>query len=513
MAAELKPYRAYKDSGVEWLGAVPAHWDVRHLGRFGRLFKGGGGTKEDERESGVPCVRYGDLYTQHQFFITATRACVTPELAKTVYSAIRYGDVLFAGSGETIDEIGKSAVNLIHDPACCGGDVIILRPSIDADARFLGYVMDCAATARQKACIGRGFTVVHIYSSDLKYVTVAMPSLPEQAAIVRFLAHADRRIRRYICAKQKLIALLEEHEHAIIHQAVTGRIDVRTGRPYPVYKDARLDWSPRLPEHWDDVTLGIGTESIQTGPFGSQLHAGDYVSGEIPVINPSHLIRGTIHPDLSVTISRAKATELSRHALQVHDIVMARRGEVGRCALVTESESGWLCGTGSIRIRPRLGAFAPVYLAQLLSASLVKRVLDGASIGATMDNLNPGIVTRLRLPQPPLSQQVAIAGYLSRITVALGKARETVRRQILALECYRARLVVDVVTGKLDVRAVSGLPDVDPSGADGDLDDDPARHPDSVVGGPADDPGLVPTVVDEERSVPAAAAADLTDDG
>ena len=117
MVAELKPYPDYKDSGVEWLGAVPAHWEVRHLGRIGRLFKGGGGTKEDTRESGVPCVRYGDLYTQHQFFITTTRACVTTELAKLVYTPIRYGDVLFAGSGETIDEIGKSAVNLIPGPA------------------------------------------------------------------------------------------------------------------------------------------------------------------------------------------------------------------------------------------------------------------------------------------------------------------------------------------------------------------------------------------------------------
>ena len=225
MAAALKPYPAYKDSGVEWLGAVPAHWEVRRLGSVGRFFKGGGGTKEDEREAGVPCVRYGDLYTQHQFFITATRACVTAELADTVYTPIRYGDVLFAGSGETLDEIGKSAVNLIPGPACCGGDVIILRPDIDADARFLGYAMDCATTARQKARIGRGFTVVHIYSSELKYVTVAFPSLPEQAAIVRFLGHAERRIRRYIRAKQRLIALLEESRTVLINDVVARGLD------------------------------------------------------------------------------------------------------------------------------------------------------------------------------------------------------------------------------------------------------------------------------------------------
>ena len=220
MAAELKPYRAYKDSGVEWLGAVPTHWEVRHLGRLGRLFKGGGGTKEDERESGVPCVRYGDLYTHHRFFITSSRACVTPERAATVYTPLRYGDVLFAGSGETIDEIGKSAVNLIRGSACCGGDVIIFRPSVRADPRFLGYASDCSSSARQKACMGRGFTVMHIYSSDLKYLAVAFPPLPEQAAIVRFLDYAGRRIRRYIRHQQKLVSLLEEERTSTTLEAI-----------------------------------------------------------------------------------------------------------------------------------------------------------------------------------------------------------------------------------------------------------------------------------------------------
>ena len=222
-----RPYPAYKDSGAEWLGAVPAHWEVRRLGRFGRLFKGGGGTKEDERESGVPWVRYGDLYTRHQFFISATRACVTPELASTVYTAIRYGDVLFAGSGETIDEIGKSAVNLIPGAACCGGDVIILRPSIDADARFVGYAMDCAATARQKASIGRGFTIVHIYSSDLKCVTVAMPSLSEQSAIAGFLDKGTRDTESGINRARRRIELLREYSTRVVADVVTGKIDVR----------------------------------------------------------------------------------------------------------------------------------------------------------------------------------------------------------------------------------------------------------------------------------------------
>ena len=285
-APALKPYPAYRGSGVEWLGEVPAHWEVRQLGRLGRLFKGGGGTKEDEREDGIPCVRYGDLYTHHRSFITASRACVTPELAATTYTPIRYGDVLFAGSGETIDEIGKSAANLIRGTACCGGDVIIFRPSIDADARFLGYATDCSPSARQKARIGRGFTVIHIYSSDLKYMTVAIPPLPEQVAIVRFLDHADRRIRRYIRAKKKLIALLEEQKKAIIHEAVTGKLDVRTGRPYPAYKDSGAEWLGPVPEHWDVRRLKWVTRLQR----GYDLPADQRVPGRFPVVSSGGVI-------------------------------------------------------------------------------------------------------------------------------------------------------------------------------------------------------------------------------
>ena len=264
-ASDPPPYPEYKDSGVEWLGAVPAHWEVRHLGRVGRLFKGGGGTKEDERESGVPCVRYGDLYTHHQFFITASRASVAPELAGTAYTPLRYGDVLFAASGETIDEIGKSAVNLIRGSACCGGDVIIFRPSIRAEPRFLGYASDCPSSARQKSCTGRGFTVMHIYSSDLKYVAIPLPPLPDQAAIVRFLDHADRRIRRYIRAKEKLIALLEEQKQTMIHQAVTGQIDVRERQAVPSLQARRCG------------VAGRGAGALGGNPSGKARHSDGWI--------------------------------------------------------------------------------------------------------------------------------------------------------------------------------------------------------------------------------------------
>ena len=97
----FKPYQKYKESGVEWLGRVPEHWEVRRLRQIGPLLKGSGGTKEDIVESGVPCVRYGDLYTTHSYFIRQARTFVTAERAAD-YFPIRVGDVLFAASGEDL---------------------------------------------------------------------------------------------------------------------------------------------------------------------------------------------------------------------------------------------------------------------------------------------------------------------------------------------------------------------------------------------------------------------------
>ena len=94
-----KPYANTKSSGIDTPGHIPSHWDAVRLGSIGHFFKGGGGTKEDESENGVPCVRYGDLYTNHDYFIHDSRSKIPIEVAAN-YTPVRHGDVLFAGSGE-----------------------------------------------------------------------------------------------------------------------------------------------------------------------------------------------------------------------------------------------------------------------------------------------------------------------------------------------------------------------------------------------------------------------------
>ena len=467
-----KPYPEHKDSGVEWLGAVPAHWEVRHLGRVGRLFKGGGGTKEDERESGVPCVRYGDLYTQHTFFITASRACVAPEVAATVYTPLRFGDVLFAGSGETIDEIGKSAVNLIRGSACCGGDVIIFRSSIRADPRFLGYVSDCPSSARQKTCMGRGFTVVHIYSSDLKYMAIPLPPVPEQAAIVRFLDHVDRRIRRYIRAKEKLIALLEEQKQALIHEAVTGRIDVRTGRPYPAYKDSGVEWLAVVPEHWRLRRLK-DVAAVQTG-----ITLGKDYKGRLTISRP--YLRVANVQDGHLRLIKVKSvdvpvSEAERATLVAGDVLMTEGGDIdklGRGCVWRGEIGGCLHQNHVFAVRCKRPVVNPDFLVRLMESQhgrvyfelTAKRTTNLACTNGTTLRAFPVL-----LPEP--EEQRGMLNAIARHTRALGEAMARTQREIDLMREYRTCLISDIVTGKLDVRETAArLAEVDPLGIEAEPD-------------------------------------------
>ena len=177
----------------------------------------------------------------------------------------------------------------------------------------MGYATDCRPAAAQKAAMGRGITVKHIYGDQLKYLTLALPPLPEQAAIVRFLDYAERRIRRYIRAKQQLITLLEEQKQAVIHQAVTGQIDVRTGRPFPAYKPSGVEWLGDVPVHWDVVPLRRVALDRCDGPFGSGLKSSHYTEEGIRVVRLQNIGHGEFKDSDAAFISPEYYSSLGDH--------------------------------------------------------------------------------------------------------------------------------------------------------------------------------------------------------
>ena len=222
----LDPSVPLKPSGVTWLEDVPAHWDVRQLRNIGRLFKGVGGSKEDATVAGIPCVRYGELYFHYKNFISHPRGFVSAEVAAG-YTPIRFGDVLFAASGERIEEIGKSAVNLFEEPAVCGGDIVILRPTIKVHAAFLGYALDSHSQAYQKATMCRGTTIKHIYPDELRGLYFCLPPIPEQEAITLKLDDELRSSNLAVSHLEREIELLTEYRTRLVADVVIGKLDVR----------------------------------------------------------------------------------------------------------------------------------------------------------------------------------------------------------------------------------------------------------------------------------------------
>ena len=173
---------------------APSGWTVEPLTNLGRFLKGRGGSKKDEEPRGVPVVRYGELYTRHNDVIRGFHSFVSPVRA-SAYTPLHVGDVLFAGSGETQAEIGKSAVFLGPEPAHASGDVLILRPGHRVDPLFLGYATNGPDAVMQKSRTGQGSSVIHIYTHNLEKLTLPVPPLPEQKKIAAILSSVDEAIQ------------------------------------------------------------------------------------------------------------------------------------------------------------------------------------------------------------------------------------------------------------------------------------------------------------------------------
>lgn len=159
-----------------------------------------------------------------------------------------------------------------------------------------------------------------------------------------------------------------------------------------------------LPSRWEWVRFSDYAVDIATGPFGSMIHQSDYVVNGVPLINPSHMINDRIVPDMGISISEEMAKQFESYSLADGDIVMARRGEVGRIALVTKAEVGWLCGTGSFVLRFSKDV-ARHYLKLVFRCEFVRKYLAGEAVGTTMVNLNHGILKKMPFALPPLAEQ------------------------------------------------------------------------------------------------------------
>jgi type I restriction enzyme, S subunit len=179
---------------------------------------------------------------------------------------------------------------------------------------------------------------------------------------------------------------------------------IKRDKPLPALEEeVTLD----LPNGWERTRFGDYFFELCTGPFGSVIHKEDYIEGGVPLINPSHMIGGRVLHDPSISVSREMAESLGAYRLSAGDILLARRGEVGRYALVTKAEEGWLCGTGSFFVKADTSCNRR-FLGLVFEDPSLRRHLLGESVGATMTNLNQRILLETTIVLPPLAEQARI---------------------------------------------------------------------------------------------------------
>ncbi len=203
-------------TGKTRLPGFSGEWKRKRLGEIGHFLKGSGIKHDDAQSGALACVRYGELYTTHHDYVRTFHSWISSEVAATA-TRLQYGDLLFAGSGETKEEIGKCVAFVTENGAYAGGDIVILRPG-NVDPLFFGYALNMPAAARQKASFGQGDAVVHISAAALAQVSVAVPSIEEQTAIAMVLSDMDAEIAALEARRDKT----RDIKQAMTQELLTG---------------------------------------------------------------------------------------------------------------------------------------------------------------------------------------------------------------------------------------------------------------------------------------------------
>ena len=448
MIADLKPYPAYKNSGVEWLGEVPEHWTTERL--------------KSSMNNIVELTaewQDTDLYVALKHVESWTGRLGHSGLDISFDSQVkcfRAGDILFGKLRPYLAKVTRPASDGV-----CVGEFLVVRPRhSNATAPYMEKLLRSKPVIEAVNSSTFGAKMPRADWQFMGGMAVTLPSLPEQAAIVRFLDHADRRIRRYIRAKQKLITLLEEQKQALIHQSVTGQIDVRTGRPYPAYKPSGVLGLAEVPKDWELCRLRNVVSVVTTGSRGWSSYASD--TGPL-FVRVANLSRGSLELRFNdeMRLDLPPTSEAGRTRIKPGDLLVSVTAYIGSVGVAPERFEEAYVSQHVARCQPLPDMHAR-WLGYVL-LSTVGQIHGQISLyGGTKDGLALDDVKNYPILLPPRHVQDQAVRWIEGKLSALVKIGESTNREIAIAGEYRTRLIADVVTGKLDVRgAADGLPEVD----------------------------------------------------
>ena len=457
MPTGLKPYSSKKPSGVGWLGEVPSHWTLTRLrATVNGCINGVWGNEPSGRDDLV-CVRVAD-FDRERFRILlerkTMRAVIPNERARRL---LKKGDLLLEKSGGgDLQPVGAVMLYEHDDLAVCSNFIARMPIASPHDSRYLAYLHSHLYALRLNVrSIKQTTGIQNLDSYSYLCERVALPSSNEQTAIARYLGHMDRRIQKYTRAKEKLIALLDEYKQALIHQAVTGQIDVRTGRPYTEYKESGVEWIGRVPGHWETKRLKSLVRRIDQGV--SPQADNRLVDGNSWGVLKAGCVNGGVfqaqqHKRLPEKFDFDPALAVSNG-----DVLVSRASGspnlVGSVGCVKELRYRLILSDKTFR--PVFTRFVDSsFMVMAMNSSYYRKQVSQAISGAEglANNLPLSALQRFFFAVPSFSEQREIARRVRECIDRIDSASACAARKNSLMREYRARLIADVVTGKLDVR-------------------------------------------------------------
>lgn len=442
MIEDLKPYPEYKDSGLPWLGEVPAHWEVRPAaGAFRPIRERNTGMKEKT----VLSLSYGRIVVKPAERLHG----LVPESFET-YQIVNPGDIVIRTTDLQNDKTSLRT-GLVRDRGIITSAYLALSASAGVLPEFGYQFLNTWDISKALYGYGSGLRQ-NLDFSDFRRMPVSVPLIAEQASIARFLAWATNRLDRAIGAKRRIIALLQEQKQAIIHRAVTRGLD-----PAVPLKDSGIPWLGEIPEHWEVRALKQVLNKLvdcehKTAPF--------IQDSKYRVVRTSAVRNGTLRWEGTYSTTAEAFAEWTKRATpEEGDVIFTREAPAGEACIIPKGRTVCL-GQRTVLMRTDKQVYDSQYLVHMIYGGPPQRLIELTCKGSTVGHFNMEDIGWMKVLVPPLAEQQTIVSEVAKQTVAPDLAIEKAEREITLLREYRTRLIADVVTGKLDVREVAaGLPE------------------------------------------------------
>jgi len=429
-------YPTYKDSGGEWIGAIPDHWLASPLKRAFKIEGGSTPTPDEVNWNGdIAWVTPADLSGLSSLFLDGSKRTITATGLASCGTTLLPAGSLILSTRAPIGSLAIALISMCTNQGCKG-----LVPNANASAVYFAFVLLTAKDELNNR--GRGSTFLEISGDELSRFSVPTPPFAEQTQIARFLDHETARIDVLIEEQQRLIELLKEKRQAVISHAVTKGLD-----PTVPMKDSGVEWLGEVPAHWERKRLKNISPFITVGIV---VNPSDYVAEEgLPFIYGGEVKEGLIEVDKARKISLKDSLRNRKTMLEAGDIVTMRVGYPGLTAVVPPECEGGNCA--SVMLVKR-GGFDSRWLCAVMNSRLVRQQVEVVQYGAAQKQFNIADAIEFWMFKPPFSEQATIAEFVEEQSSIFDELMAESENSMALLQERRSALISAAVTGKIDVR-------------------------------------------------------------